>query len=331
MDEPAKVKVNGQPAKVTSTDGGAPYRFEGTVDLDAGANTVTVEAKDGQNNVATKTYAVTTTGSSKKYEYDGNGNLRYEKQPNGTVIREYRWDQQNRLVRELHGTHESVYEYDGASRRVRIKELESSTQTKDETFIWCGSRICQKRSGSTVLRNYFQQGFEEGTTDYFYTRDHLRSVREVVGSNGTTIASRLSYDPWGKITESGSGALTDFAFTGHNYDRPTGLSLAPTRGYDALLGRWLSKDPIGLRGGLNLYGYVDNDTPNAIDPSGNNPITSFIYCAIKEVNACRNRLTRTNLMLAKKCLLSRRTMPITQGKAHWIRGSNNAIGASKNA
>ena len=85
------MKVNGQPAKVTSTDGGAPYRFEGTVDLDAGANTVTVEAKDGQNNTATKTYAVNTTGASKKYEYDGNDTLRFEKQPNGTVIREYRW------------------------------------------------------------------------------------------------------------------------------------------------------------------------------------------------------------------------------------------------
>ena len=268
VDEPATVKVNGQAAKVTSTDGGAPFKFERVVNLDAGTNTVVVEAKDGQNNVATKSYSVTTTGTSKTYEYDGNGNLRYEKQPNGTVIREYRWDQQNRLVRELHGTHESVYEYDGESKRVRIKELESSVQTKNETFIWCGSRICQKRSGSTVLRSYFKEGFEENaTTDKFYTRDHLGSVREVVASNGTTIGSRLSYDPWGKLTESGS-VLSDFGFTGHHYDRPTGLSLAPARGYDAVLGRWLSRDPIGLRGGLNLYGYVDNDPLNAFDPTG---------------------------------------------------------------
>lgn len=198
VDEPATVKVNGQPAKVTSTDGGAPYRFEALVNLDAGANTVVVEAKDGQNNVATKTYSVTTTGSSKTYEYDGNGNLRYEKLPGGSVVREYRWDQQNRLVRTVVGTHESVYEYDGESKRVRIKELESSVQTKDETFIWCGSRMCQKRSGSTVVRNYFKEGFEEGSSDYFYTRDHLGSVREVAGSDGTTIASRVSYDPLGR-------------------------------------------------------------------------------------------------------------------------------------
>ena len=193
--------------------------------------------------------------------YRGFGSPTYEATSN-------RWDQQNRLVRVLEGTHESVYEYDGESHRVRIKELTSSVETKNETFVWCGSRICQKRSGSTVVRNYFEQGFNEGTTDYFYTRDHLGSVRELVGSDGTTIASRLSYDPWGKLTESGSGALTDFAFAGHHFHRPTGLSLAWWRGYDPNLGRWLSKDPFGLLGGLNLYVYVSNDPMNLVDPSG---------------------------------------------------------------
>jgi YD repeat-containing protein len=133
VDEPATVTVNGKPAKVTSTGGGAPFQFEAPVDLAVGANTVVVEARDGNNNVATKTYSVTTTGTSKKYEYDANGNLRYEKQPNGTVIREYRWDQRDRLVRMLSGTHQSEYEYDGQSRRIRITENENSVQTKQET------------------------------------------------------------------------------------------------------------------------------------------------------------------------------------------------------
>ena len=276
VNEAATVKVkvngqpvNGQPAKVMSTGGVAPFRFEALVDLAVGANTVEVKATDGNDNVATKTYSVTTTGTSKTYEYDLNGNLRYEKLPGGTVVRELRWDQQNRLVRELHGTHESVYEYDGESRRVRIRELAGGAETKNETFVWCRGTICQKRSGSTIVRSYFHDGFEEtSTNDYFYTRDHLSSVREVVGSDGTTVASRLSYDPWGKITETGAGALSDFAFTGHHADRPTELSLTWFRGYDPQLGRWLSEDPISLAGGLNLYGYVDNDPANSIDSDG---------------------------------------------------------------
>src|SRR5262249_39643520 len=133
VNEPATVKVNGKPARVMSTDGGAPFRFEADVDLQVGANTVTIEAKDGSNNVSTKSYSAPTTGVARTFEYDANGNLRFEKQPGGAVIREYRWDQQNRLVKTLIGTHESRYEYDGESRRVRIKELENSVQTKDET------------------------------------------------------------------------------------------------------------------------------------------------------------------------------------------------------
>lgn len=276
VDEPATVKVNGKSAKVMSTDGGAPYRFEAAVDLDAGTNTVVVEAKDGRNNTSTKSYSVTTTGAAKSFEYDANGNLRFEKQPGGTVIREYRWDQQNRLVRMLEGAHESVYEYDGESRRVRIKELTSSVETKNETFVWCGETICQKRAsnGTTVLRSYFGQGFEQnGPTDYVYARDHLGSVREVVASDGTTVASRLSYDPWGNATESGSGAPSDFTYTGHHMDRATGLLLPLFRAYDASLGRWLSRDPIGISGGSNLYRYVQNNPALFIDPDGRHHVT----------------------------------------------------------
>lgn len=281
VDEPATITVNGKAAKVTSTGGGAPYRFDALVDLDVGANTVVVEARDGNNNVATKTYSVTTTGAAKSFEYDANGNLRYEKQPNGTVIREYRWDQQNRLVRMLSGTHESLYDYDGQSRRFRIMEKENGIQTKQETFVWWGSRICQKRSGSAILRNYFSQGFENGSVAFFYARDRDNSVREVVASDGTTVASRLSYDPWGNPAETGS-VPSDFTYAGHYYDRATSLNLAWYRPYDPNLGRWLSRDPIGLTGGLNLYGYVGNDPTNFIDPDGRMPLVVPLIIAAGE-------------------------------------------------
>src|SRR5262245_60487232 len=104
INEPATVTVNGDPAKVVSTDGGAPYRFEAEVDLDEGSNTVEVEAIDGNSNTRTHNYSVTAAGVSTLYEHDDDGDLRYEREPNQTVRREFRWDQENRLVRIIDGT-----------------------------------------------------------------------------------------------------------------------------------------------------------------------------------------------------------------------------------
>ncbi|HET9958822.1 MAG TPA: hypothetical protein VFQ61_30220 [Polyangiaceae bacterium] len=51
------------------------------MDLAVGTNTVVVQSRDANDNVATKTYSVTTSGTSKNFEYDAYGNLRYESSP----------------------------------------------------------------------------------------------------------------------------------------------------------------------------------------------------------------------------------------------------------
>jgi len=57
-------------------------------------------------------------------------------------------------------------------------------------------------------------------------------------------------------------------YSGHYLDRATGLNLSLYRAYDAPSGRWLSRDPIGLGGGPNVYGYVLNNPVNGVDPFG---------------------------------------------------------------
>jgi RHS repeat-associated protein len=88
----------------------------------------------------------------------------------------------------------------------------------------------------------------------------------------------MSYDAWGKGAETGS-VLSDFGYTDHFLDRPTNLDLTWYRPYDAAQGRWLSMNPIGIRGGLNVYGYVGNDVLNRVDASGAEPI-DFAKCLL---------------------------------------------------
>lgn len=62
--------------------------------------------------------------------------------------------------------------------------------------------------------------------------------------------------------------------TGREWDKETGLYYYRARYYDPMEGRFISKDPIGFRGGdANLYGYVRNNPTNLTDPSGMVPPT----------------------------------------------------------
>lgn len=57
-------------------------------------------------------------------------------------------------------------------------------------------------------------------------------------------------------------------FQGREYDWDTGFYYFRARWYDPDTGRWLSKDPIGISGGLNQYVFCGNNPVNRIDPSG---------------------------------------------------------------
>jgi RHS repeat-associated protein len=122
-----------------------------------------------------------------------------------------------------------------------------------------------------VLGRFFPQGESwigpTASTNYYYTKDHLGSIREVLDANGNLI-NRYTYDPFGQHYASTTGFRAAFGFTGDFVHQQSGLYLTWFRQLDSTTGRWLSRDPLGEGGGMDLYSYVYNNPINGIDPNG---------------------------------------------------------------
>jgi RHS repeat-associated protein len=139
-------------------------------------------------------------------------------------------------------------------------------------------------TGTNVVAR-FVYGSKPNVADYMVTSggtyrimsDHLGSPRAVVDVASGNLIETINFDEFGNETDTLAGTLPTgyvripFGFAGGLYDPDTGLVRFGARDYDASVGRWTSKDPIGFGGGRNLYGYVVNDPINRFDPFGQGP------------------------------------------------------------
>ena len=151
---------------------------------------------------------------------------------------------------------------------VKIVETTAGSITSTKQFIWCDDDRCEERDGSgSVTKLFFATGQRNGSTNFFYSKDHLGSVREMSDISGNTQAS-YDFDPFGVGRKLAGSDSSDFGFDGYYRHERSDLLLTVTRAYNAKLGRWLSRDTIEEQGGINLYRYVENSPLMSIDPSG---------------------------------------------------------------
>jgi RHS repeat-associated protein len=241
-------------------------------------------------------------GANRTLTYDANGSL-----INDSSSRTFEWDGANRLVAiNYTGTNNRTeFTYDGLSRMAKVVEKTRSRITSTRKFVWCGMDKCEFRDANDAVTTFvYPQGQVNGSTLYFYTRDHLGSIREMrsTGKKGAIVA-RFDYDPYGRSTSVISTTLPDFNFTGLYRHAASNLDLAVYRAYDPDLGRWLSRDPLTgaeLSQGPNLYAYVKHHVINSVDPSGENFCDADENCRLasdtpdEEAN---NRIRNGNILL----------------------------------
>jgi RHS repeat-associated protein len=102
---------------------------------------------------------------------------------------------------------------------------------------------------------------------FWYITDHLGTAQLIMDKYGRVIWQG-NYRPFGAVDVVVDQLDNLFRFPGQVLDSESGLYYNWHRFYDPETGRYISADPIGLAGGINLYSYVQNDPVNFVDPWG---------------------------------------------------------------
>jgi RHS repeat-associated protein len=206
--------------------------------------------------------------ASTTYQWDGRGRMIGATLPNGSVV-QYSYDAMGRLAsRSVNGTATS-YLYSGREVLLRTDGLGNQTDFVD---------------GGSQTEHLLQTS---GGSDLYFLQDRLSSVISLTNSTGGVVEQE-SYEPFGNTTGS---AFTEYGYIGARLDPDTQLMILNARFYDPVQQRFVTEDPIGTAGGMNVFAYSDNDPINAFDPSGMNFTDDLLYYSAQVFAAAGDKVS----------------------------------------
>lgn len=204
---------------------------------------------------------LTNDRSYRELEYDAQGRLAKVK-IGGKPVAEYRY---NALGQRTHkitsiAVVTSLYGPDGQLLG-ETRYNSAGTRLSSQYYLWLDSMPI----GGLAL-NFHPDGALAGSTAFYLHVDHLNAPRLATDQTGQAIWNWKS-DAFGEGVATGLDVL-NLRFPGQYYDFESGLHYNYFRDYDPQTGRYVESDPIGLRGGLNTYGYVTGNPTAFTDRYG---------------------------------------------------------------
>jgi|GEM_PF-1770783 len=196
----------------------------------------------------------------------------------------FTWNAENRMITATKGNTLVENTYDSQGRRVRKKVNVSGVTQKDLRFFYDGWNLLYELDTERVdPTRYYVWGLDlsqsmQGaggvggllfttttTAAHAISYDANGNISEYIDLADGSIDAHLEYDAFGRIIASTGTAPSSFGFSTNYQDTETGYLYYGFRYYDPETGRWPNRDPIGERGGLNVYAFVMNDGVNVWD------------------------------------------------------------------
>ncbi|TJS56824.1 RHS element core protein, partial [Escherichia coli] len=146
----------------------------------------------------------------------------------------------------------------------RLEEEIRADRVSSESRAWlaqCGLTVEQ-------LARQVEPEYTPARKAHLYHCDHRGLPLALISEDGNTAWS-AEYDEWGNQLneENPHHVYQPYRLPGQQHDEESGLYYNRHRYYDPLQGRYITQDPMGLKGGWNLYQYPLNPLQQ-IDPMG---------------------------------------------------------------
>jgi len=207
---------------------------------------------------------LTQNGSAVSFDADGN----LLSIASGVAPATYTYDARNRLT----SAGGLTYGYDSENRRVSVADSTGTTKfainpnaALDQVLV---------KTSPTGTSTYYVYGLgllseSSGGVVRYYHGDQRGDTVALTDSTGA-VTGTAAYGAYGEILTQTGNTSTPFLFNGAwgVQTDSNGLYFHRARYYHPALRRWLNADPIGLAGGVNLYGYVGNSPICFVDPLG---------------------------------------------------------------
>jgi len=244
----------------------------------------------------TASWAATAPGRRVVHRHDPHGNL-------GNLTRrppraDLRWDWRDLLrAFALPDGGTAFYTYDAGRQRVRKRIVRSGGVVEERIYLGGFERYRRSVNGA-VTEEVESHHLRDGASRVLLV-DDIRRARpasgrapgtvfryqyaDLLGSAGTELdaeARLISYEefhPYGSSAYRRASSAAEvparrYRYTGAERDEESGLSYHGARYLSTALGRWVSADPAGTEGGLNLYAYAAGNPVSKTDPSGRQPV-----------------------------------------------------------
>jgi RHS repeat-associated protein len=159
---------------------------------------------------------------------------------------------------------------------------------KETHYVYDGMLVVQERDGSNNPTVSYTRGKDlsggrqgaggiggllaytsTGTGDHYYHSDALGNVTAMMNVTNVLSAS-YEYDPYGNLLGAAGpmAGINNYRFSSKELHQNSGLYAYGYRFYEPSFQRWVNRDPIGIKGGVNLYGFVQNRPNRTIDLLG---------------------------------------------------------------